>query len=186
MALRSFDYYSALNQETNSFILKDIIIERNKSKLQVNDANEEYGSYPFFTSGETILYIDKRLTTGFNIYISTGGNAKVQAYYGDAAYSTDTWCITANDSFKFYLYGYLKHIESQMDKLFFHGTGLRHLQKPLFLESKMNVPNDQLLTIFNKIVSPIYKQISNIQRFTFSLKNIKQILLPLLINQQLV
>ena len=101
MALRAFDYYSTLDRESNSVILKDISVERDKSKIQVNDVQESSGNFPFFTSGETILYTDKQLTNGFNIYLSTGGNAKVQSYYGEAAYSTDTWCITAKDNLQF-------------------------------------------------------------------------------------
>ena len=184
MAFRTFDYYSTSNQESNSVILNDIIVERDKSKIQVNDVHKNSGNYPFFTSGETILYADKQLTKGFNIYLSTGGNAKVQAYYGDAAYSTDTWCITAKDDLQFYLYGYLKHIEAQMDKLYFHGTGLKHLQKPLFLKSKMCIPKSISLEKYNKIVVPLYRQISNIQRANFSLQALKNKMLPLLINEQ--
>lgn len=186
MTLRIFDYYSALSNEVNSVILKDIIIENNKSKIQVNDVQPDSGNIPFFTSGDAILYTSERLTKGFNIYLSTGGNAKVQAYFGDASYSTDTWCITANNNLHFYLYGYLKHIENQIDKLYFHGTGLKHLQKPIFLKSKINIPRGDVLDKYNKIVMPLYRQISTIQRNNHCLKSLKIKLLPLLINQQLV
>lgn len=186
MTLRIFDYYSALSNEVNSVILKDIIIENNKSKIQVNDVQPDSGNIPFFTSGDTILYTSERLTKGFNIYLSTGGNAKVQAYYGDASYSTDTWCITADNNLQFYLYGYLKHIENQIDKLYFHGTGLKHLQKPIFLKSKISIPRSDVLDKYNKIVMPLYRQISTIQKNNYCLKSLKNKLLPLLINQQLV
>ena len=186
LALQAFDYYSQSNSSKNTIILSDIIIEKAKSKIQVNATQAQEGTIPFFTSGEAILYTKNTLTTGFNIFLSTGGNAKVQQYYGDVAYSTDTWCITAKNNLQFYLYGYLKHIESQMDELFFHGTGLKHLQKPLFLNSKINVPIDELLAKYNAIVAPIYYQISKLQRFTFSLQQLKKNLLPLLINQQLI
>lgn len=186
LALRAFDYYSTLDRESNSVILKDIIVERDKSKIQVNDVQESSGNFPFFTSGETILYTDKQLTNGFNIYLSTGGNAKVQSYYGEAAYSTDTWCITAKDNLQFYLYGYLKHIEAQMDKLYFHGTGLKHLQKPIFLKSKIYIPKCTSLEKYNKIVAQFYRQISEIQKVNFRLQALKSKLLPLLINEQIV
>ena len=185
LALRTFDYYSTVSLESNSVILKDIIVERDKSKIQVNDVQEGSGNYPFFTSGESILYTDKQLTKGFNIYLSTGGNAKVQSYYGEAAYSTDTWCITAKDNLQFYLYGYLKHIEAQMDKLYFHGTGLKHLQKPIFLKSKIYIPKGTSLEKYNKIVTPFYRQISEIQKVNFRLQAFKSKLLPLLINEQI-
>lgn len=185
LALNSFDYFSKENNDSNYVILRDVIIERDKSLFQVNSISESTGDVPFFTSGETILYTNNKLTTGFNIFLSTGGNAKVQSYFGDVSYSTDTWCISAKNNLQYYLYGYLKHIESQMDKLYFHGTGLKHLQKPIFLKSVINILDDNLLQKYNEIVEPIYIQISKIGQETIKLQRLKNKLLPLLINQQL-
>ena len=185
MAHNTFDYFSKINTETNFVVLNDILIEKNKSKLQVSDVQDLSGFIPFFTSGDAILYTKEKLTTGFNIFLSTGGNAKVQAYYGDVAYSTDTWCITAKKNLQFYLFEYLKHIESQIGKLYFHGTGLKHLQKPIFMKSTINILNANLLMKYNAIVDPIYRQISNIEQSTIQLQKLKDQLLPLLINQQL-
>lgn len=185
LAHTTFDYFSKNNNRSNFVVLNDIIIEKNKSKIQVSDIQDASGFIPFFTSGETVLYANEKLETGFNIFLSTGGNAKVQAYYGDVAYSTDTWCITAKNNLQFYLFGYLKHIESQMDKLYFHGTGLKHLQKPLFLKSIIPIPNEDLLMKYNTIVEPIYRQMSKIEQSTIKLQYLKNKLLPLLINQQL-
>ena len=186
LAHTTFDYFSKNNTKSNFVVLNDILVEKDKSKIQVNDVQDTSGFIPFFTSGETVLYTNQKLETGFNIFLSTGGNAKIQAYYGDASYSTDTWCITAKNNLQFYLYGYLKHIESQMDKLYFHGTGLKHLQKPIFLKSIITTPNEYLLIKYNTIVEPIYHQISKIEQSTIQLQYLKNKLLPLLINQQLV
>lgn len=186
LAHTTFDYFSKNKTRSDFVVLNDIIIEKDKSKIQVSDVQNASGYIPFFTSGDTILYTNKKLQTGFNIFLSTGGNAKVQAYYGDVAYSTDTWCITAKNNLQFYLFGYLKLIESQMDKLYFHGTGLKHLQKPIFLKSIITIPNEDLLMKYNTIVEPIYHQISKIEQITIKLECLKTKLLPLLINQQLV
>lgn len=186
LALNSFDYFSKDNSSSNSVILRDILIERDKSPLQVNNVVDGTGDIPFFTSGETILYTNEGLATGFNIFLSTGGNAKVQSYYGDVSYSTDTWCISAKNNLQFYLYGYLKHIETQMDKLYFHGTGLKHLQKPIFLKSVINIPDAAALEKYNTVVQPIYIQISKIEQSTIKLQRLKAKLLLLLINQQLL
>lgn len=181
----TFDYFSRNNTKNNFVVLNNILIEKDKSKIQVSDVQDASGFIPFFTSGESVLYTNEKLETGFNIFLSTGGNAKVQAYYGDVAYSTDTWCITAKNNLQFYLFGYLKHIESQMDKLYFHGTGLKHLQKQIFLKSIITIPNEELLIKYNTIVEPIYRQISKIEQSTIKLQCLKNKLLPLLINQQL-
>ena len=185
LAHTTFDYFSKNNNRSNFLALNDIIIEKNKSKIQVSDIQDASGFIPFFTSGEAVLYANEKLETGFNIFLSTGGNAKVQEYYGDVAYSTDTWCITAKNNLQFYLFGYLKHIESQMNNLYFHGTGLKHLQKPLFLKSIISIPNEDLLMKYNTIVKPIYRQMSKIEQSTIQLQYLKNKLLPLLINQQL-
>jgi len=185
LALSSFDYFSHGIDGSNSVVLRDILIERDKSPIQVNNITNASGDIPFFTSGVSILYTDKSIASGFNIFLSTGGNAKVQSYYGDVSYSTDTWCISAKNNLQYYLYGYLKHIESQMDKLYFHGTGLKHLQKPIFLKSIINIPDEDTIKKFNAIVEPIYIQISKIEQANVQLQRLKTQLLPLLINQQL-
>ena len=186
LAHNTFDYFSKDNNDNNTVILKDIIIEKQKSPIQVNNIFNSLGNIPFYTSGESILYTNKSLEDGFNIFLSTGGNAKVQSYYGKVSYSTDTWCISAKNNLYFYLYGYLKHIESQMDKLYFHGTGLKHLQKPILLKSIIKIPNEELLKRYNIIVEPIYNQISKIEQNIIILQKIKKQLLPLLINHQLI
>lgn len=182
----AFDYFSKHNNYENKIALNDIIVEKNKSQIQVNNIIDGSGDIPFFTSGESILYTDNSLTNGFNIFLSTGGNAKVQSYYGNVSYSTDTWCITSKNNLQYYLYGYLKHIENQMDKLYFHGTGLKHLQKPLFLKSIIEIPNNSVIQKFNLIVEPMYIQISKLTQSNVKLQRLKNKLLPLLINQQLL
>ncbi len=186
MTHNTFDYFSKHYNIQNKVILNDIIIEKSKSQIQVNNIVDGSGNIPFFTSGEAVLYTNKSLTNGFNIFLSTGGIAKIQSYYGDVSYSTDTWCISAKNNLQYYLYGYLKHIENQMDKLYFHGTGLKHLQKPLFLKSTIDIPEDKILQKFNFIVEPMYNQISKITHENVVLQKLKGKLLPLLINGQLI
>lgn len=185
MGHHTFDFYFKDFKPSSTLSLKDIIIEKDKSSIQVNGANDGQGNIPFFTSGESILFADKPLISGFNIFLSTGGNAKVQSYFGEASYSTDTWVISARDELSYYLYEYLKHIESQMDKLYFHGTGLKHLQKPIFLKSSIKIPHSELLKKYNSVLVPLNRQISSLKKENFQLQKLKEKLLPLLINQQL-
>lgn len=76
--------------------LREIIVENNKSSVQVGEAKGKSGNCPFFTSGDAILEWDCSMVDGRNSFLNTGGNAAVKFYIGEAAYSTDTWCITAN------------------------------------------------------------------------------------------
>lgn len=75
--------------------LKDILTEAEKSAIQVGEAKTSNGEYPFFTSGATILKWNEPFVDGRNCFLNTGGNADVKFYVGKAAYSTDTWSISA-------------------------------------------------------------------------------------------
>ncbi len=183
LAQSTFHYFFA-NFASKKEPLSSFIVEYKKSMLQVNEVEDTNGAIPFFTSGDTVKYIDRNLVDGFNLFLSTGGNASVKSYYGKASYSTDTWCITAKNDMQFYIFEYLKMIENQMDSLYFHGTGLKHLQKPLFLNSEIPVPVENL-SKYNTIVEPIFKKISDIQKGIIKLNKLKNKLLPLLMNQQL-
>lgn len=107
--------------------LGEIIVENNKSSVQVGEAKGKSGDYLFFTSGDAILEWDCGMVDGRNCFRNTGGNAGVKFYVGEAAYSTDTWCITANSDLEDYLL--LLSIKPELNQKFFQGTGLKHLQK---------------------------------------------------------
>ena len=77
--------------------ISDLLIENGKSSIKVGEAKDINGDYPFFTSGEAILEWKEALVEGRNCFLNTGGNADVKFYVGGAAYSTDTWCISARD-----------------------------------------------------------------------------------------
>ena len=163
--------------------LKDIIIENSKSKIKVGDVKNE-GDIPFFTSGADILATSEPLVSGLNCYLNTGGNADVKYYYGDASYSTDTWCITAKDDMKYILPFILDKIKPSMDKVFFQGTGLRHLQKNLLREYSICIPNNDVTKKFEKIARDIFEQQHNLLAENRKLESLKEFLLPLLMNGQ--
>ena len=164
--------------------LKDIVIENNKSKTQVGQVSNS-GDYPFFTSGEEILKSDKHIINGNCCYLSTGGNATLQHHVGKADYSTDTWCITANNNLENYLYLYLKSILPMMDTKFFHGTGLKHLQKPLLLKEFVVIPDENILKLFNNYLSKGFERQSLNYIENQKLKGLKEFLLPMLMNNQI-
>lgn len=163
--------------------LKDIIVENPKSKIKVSDVKND-GDIPFFTSGADILATSELLVSGLNCYLNTGGNADVKYYYGDASYSTDTWCITAKDDMKYILPFILDKIKPSMDKVFFQGTGLRHLQKNLLREYSICISNDDVSKKFEKIARDIFEQQHNLLAENRKLESLKEFLLPLLMNGQ--
>jgi len=122
----------------------ELLCEQSKSKIQVGTAKDvENGQYPFFTSGEQILSFNSYLVEGENIYLSTGGNAVVNFYNGNASYSTDTWVVKSNDTNKVltkYLYLVLSSITTEINEYYFKGVGLKHLQKNDFKLKKIPLP----------------------------------------------
>ena len=167
--------------------LGDIIIENTKSQIQVGDAKTaNTGDIPFFTSGDAILKWPEVLVSGRNCYLNTGGNADVKFYVGNAAYSTDTWCITGSGELSDYLYLLLLSIKPELNQKFFQGTGLKHLQKPMLKERPIYIPTLDELDAFNQIVRPRFDLIASNMKESQSLVALRDWLLPMLMNGQAV
>lgn len=105
---------------------------------------------------------------------------------GKAAYSTDTWCITAKYNLADYLYLLLKAIQHEIDIKYFTGTGLKHLQKPILKERPIYVPVEDEIIFFNKLIQPYFDMISRNTCESQRLQDVRNSLLPLLINGQAV
>ena len=163
--------------------LGDVIVENPKSTIAVGAAKNFGGAFPFFTSGNAILSWHESLVDGRNIFLNTGGNASVKFYVGKASYSTDTWCITT-ENLSDYLYLLLKVIEPELDKKFFQGTGLKHLQKPLLKERAIYIPTEAEREKFNSVVQPCFTKISANVRENRRLAELRDWLLPMLMNGQ--
>ena len=164
--------------------LKDILTEAEKSSIQVGEAKISNGKYPFFTSGSTILKWNEPFVEGRNCFLNTGGNADVKFYVGKAAYSTDTWSVSAKSEMSDYLYLMLFSIRPELDQKFFQGTGLKHLQKPLLKDRPIYVPEKMELEAFNRQVMPMFDIISENTRENQQLTSLRDWLLPMLMNGQ--
>jgi len=154
--------------------LKDLILENKKSNLQVRSSSV-LGSYIFFTSGEKTRRSDKKLVTGENIYLATGGKAYVQYYKGDSSYSTDCYSITAVKTLAEckYLYYFLISIINKINEEMFDGAALKHLQKKKLLNCDLLLPQlpiqqtivaklDKIFAEIDKVYQLLNKKIKNI------------------------
>lgn len=164
--------------------IKKIIIEKEKSTIQVEKVKNRSGAYPFFTSGSEIYEVNEFLTDGRNCYLSTGGKGNIQYYIGKSSYSTDTWVITSKNNLEDYLYLFIKLIENMLDKKYFAGTGLKHLQKELFKDTNIIIPNDEILKKFNAMSNSLFNKISEAYDENKELVKLRDFLLPLLMNGQ--
>ena len=116
--------------------------------------------------------------------MNTGGNADVKFYVGKAAYSTDTWCLSAKDNLSDYLYLLLSSIKPELDQKFFQGTGLKHLQKPLLKDRAIYIPKKNETDDFNRQIMPMFNIISENTRESQQLTALRDWLLPMLMNGQ--
>lgn len=124
------------------------------------------------------------IINGRNCFLNTGGNADVKFYVGEAAYSTDTWCISTNNNMSDYLYLLLVSIKPELNQKFFQGTGLKHLQKPLLKDRPIYIPDFEKLKTFNEQVNPMFNIISENTRENQALITLRDWILPMLMNGQ--
>lgn len=118
-----------------------VIVEKAKSTIKVSDA-ANFGEFPFFTSGDSILLHDRKIIEGENLFLATGGVANIKYFKGEAAYSTDTFAISTNEDTKAqYLYYYLLSKVGYINKNYFEGSGLKHLQKKDFRKHVFVLPS---------------------------------------------
>lgn len=72
-----------------------------------------------------------------------------------------------------------------MDRKFFHGSGLKHLQKPLLKQEKIYIPSDKELKEFNEQIQVMFDAIAKNDVENKKLTELKNFLLPLLMNGQI-
>ena len=70
-------------------------------------------------------------------------------------------------------------------KNFFSGSGLKHLNKKAFKSIKVLIPPENIVISFNNIVNPIFLEFTKLYLENEELKNLRDFILPLLINEQL-
>src|SRR5690606_647099 len=142
-----------------------------KSKFQVQHA-DNIGHYPFYTSGDKVLTHSEFNLDDDIIFLATGGKANVKFNSGKAAYSTDTFAIKGKEHSSKYLYYLLLDKLSYIDRNFFSGSGLKHLQKKDFRNWLLNFPDDtneeerivQLLSTLDRAIASTEQLIAKYQR----------------------
>ncbi len=155
--------------------LGTVILEKAKSKIKVSDATN-FGKYPFYTSGDSILLHDTKIIEGENLYLATGGIANIKYFDGEAAYSTDTFAISTNEEAKAqYVYYYLLSNLEYINKNYFEGSGLKHLQKKDFRKHVFVLPqssNEQQKIA--SILSKLDEAITQTEQLIGKYKKIKE------------
>jgi type I restriction enzyme S subunit len=147
-----------------------IIVEKAKSTIKVSEA-ANFGEFPFFTSGDNILLHDEKIIEGENLFLATGGVANIKYFDGEAAYSTDTYVICTNEEAKaMYLYYYLLSKVGYINKNYFEGSGLKHLQKKDFRKHVFVLPTSpieqqKIATVLSKLDEAITQTEQLIEKY---------------------
>ena len=115
-------------------------IENDKSRVQVGEAKESDGEYPLFQQVVRmqigLRWKATRLLNGRNCFHPIpGGNADVKFRFmlAIAAYSTDHLSVCSANQTLRRLFEYaalsLYNLTPELNKKFFQGTGLKHIQQ---------------------------------------------------------
>ena len=119
----------------------ECVFEKRKSQINVEDASD-FGSYPFFTSGDSVLRFEQKLVDGENLYLADGGTADIKFYNGPAAYSNHTYVLGCKEGiYTKYMYYALLNLRDYIDNNFFQGTGLKNLNKGEFKRHEIYIPS---------------------------------------------
>jgi len=156
----------------------DIIIQNPKSKIKIRDV--EKGEFIFFRSGKNTLCHNKKIIDGENIFLSTGGTANVHYFSGDAAYSTDVFCITTDPSIcnTRYLYYKILSMIEVINNDMFKGTTIKHLQKDEFKNIEFNIQSiheqKRIVKKLDTCMEQIDKAIKNVEQNIQNAENLFQ------------
>ena len=144
-------------------ILQNLIRIYEKSDLKAS-SGKIYGKYNFYISGESSKKINNYLIDGIpSILMSTGGSAHIHFDDERFSYSTDTLAFTSSNTLEtMYLYYLLSANKNKISNIYFQGSGLEHLNRRYFFNSKVLIHNNledqkriaqKLLKIDNLILS---------------------------------
>lgn len=156
-----------------SIQIRSFLNELPKSTFQVQHA-DNVGPYPFFTSGEKILKHSVFNIDDAVIFLATGGKANVKFFNGEAAYSTDTYAVNCEVEDTEYFYYFLLSKIYFIERNFFSGSGLKHLQKRDFKDWFIEIPSDvNEQRLIAKIIQTVDKAITATEQLVTKYQRIK-------------
>lgn len=160
----------------DNIILKDIVKQQPKSKMNVGDASNT-GEYPFFNCSQESKYTHSNyMLDGEYIIVSTGGTPSIKYYSGKFSYSADVLVLSADNVI--YVYYFLISQMEAISKMF-KGSSLKHLNKKEFMKLKLpNIKTDQksIAEVQKEIVEDLKQADQEFNRSTKIIESIEGIL----------
>ena len=151
----------------------------------------EIANFPVVTSGLNITELglnnsSTKLMKAGTTLVSITGNIRASFLVIDSCANQSVIGIEENELFKVnFLYPFINNLVDYYEKSS-TGNCQKHINKGAIENSYVLVPPFDILVKYNQYTENIYKQISNISLQNRKLINLKNKILPLLINQQLI
>lgn len=159
--------------------LKDFLtIKNGKDHKSLGD-----GKYTVYGSGGAMRCVDDYLFKGESVLIPRKGTLNNVMYVNEAFWTVDTMFYTEmkQDFWAKYVFYSIKDIDFTKFNL---GTGVPSMTSSILYSLKIIKPSDCLLKIFEEILKPIFLKISNNLTQTRHLTQLRDFLLPMLMNGQ--
>lgn len=143
------------------------------------------GTIPVYGSGGIMRYCDTPIFEGESVLIPRKGTLNNLIYVNGAFWTVDTMFYSKMkiDHAAIYAYYSLKRFDFELLNT---GTGVPSMTSTIIYSLKTMIPNKHILEAFDKMVQPLYQQIKKNNIENMELSSLKDFLLPLLMNGQIV
>ena len=159
--------------------LKDFLtIKNGKDHKPLSD-----GKYTVYGSGGAIRCVDDYLFEGESVLIPRKGTLNNVMYIDEAFWTVDTMFYTEmkQDFFAKYVFYSIKDIDFTKFNL---GTGVPSMTSSILYSLKIIKPSNCSLKHFEDVVKPIFLKIANNEKQNHQLTQLRDFLLPMLMNGQ--
>ena len=142
------------------------------------------GCYPVYGSGGIMRYVEKPLYTGESVLIPRKGTLNNVMYVNGAFWSVDTMFYT--EMLRPNIAKFVYHFVKGKDLASLNaGSAVPSMTTNILNAMPLYVPDDETLSIFEEMVTPMYSQMQENEKQSANLANIRDTLLPRLMSGEL-
>ncbi len=176
------------NHESATFKQTDLGSEvMPKKGKNITKATIKEGNVPVVAGGiEPAYYHNKPNTIAPVITVSaSGANAGyINLYYQDIWASDCSYIDTTITPYVYYYYLLLKYNQTKVTNMQ-RGAAQPHVYPQDLAQLKIEIPEERIIEKFNEIITPFFKEISNLSLKNQTLKQTRNLLLPRLISGEI-
>ena len=161
-------------------VLSDLVAVRyGKDHKKLKD-----GAYPVYGSGGIMRYVEKPLYTGESVLIPRKGTLNNVIYVNGAFWSVDTMFYT--EMLHSNVAKFVYHFVKTKDLVSMNaGSAVPSMTTNILNAMELYIPDNEILSDFEEIVSPMYSQIQENEKQSKELAVLRDTLLPRLMSGEL-